>query len=123
MLNVLIVEPDPVIALDLTEAVRAADSRASVETVETAGDCSALYGSGRRYTHGFVRTLSTHEREAAQGCIDLLARAGAEVVLLGAELPERRVASAGSVRCLPFPFTARQVAAILKPMPEAPTAA
>ncbi|MEE4119726.1 MAG: hypothetical protein V2I65_11980 [Paracoccaceae bacterium] len=123
MLDVLILEPDPVIALDLSEAVRAADRSARVEVVETVDEARCRCACPARLTHGFVRMLSQEERAEARGLVATLARSGATVVLLGAEALPEGVAFPGRVECLPFPFAAHQLEALLGATPHRPTAA
>lgn len=123
MLDVLILEPDPVIALDLSEAVRAADRAARVEVVETVSEARCRCAGGARLTHGFVRMLSQEEQVKARSLVATLARSGVTVVLLGAEALPEGVTFRGRVTCLPFPFSARQLEALLCAAPHRPTAA
>lgn len=123
MLDVLILEPDPVIALDLSEAVRAADRGARVEVVETVAEARRRCAGGARLTHGFVRMLSQQEQAKARKLVATLARSGVTVVLLGAEALPEGVAFRARVTCLPFPFSAHQVDEILGATPPRPTAA
>jgi hypothetical protein len=123
MLDVVILEPDPIIALDLEEAVRAADPRARIEVVDTVEQAWSLCARGRPPTHGFVRTLSQEEQEETRSLVAALALAGASVVLLGAETLPKGTAPSGRVSCLPFPFSAGQVQQLLGATPPRPTAA
>ncbi|RDC69937.1 hypothetical protein DLJ49_17490 [Rhodovulum sp. 12E13] len=122
MLDVLILEPDPIIALDLSEAVRAADRRARVELVETVSEACGRCAGRAGLTHGFVRMLSEKEQAEAQDLVATLTCSGATVVLLGAEAVPEGVAFRGRVTCLPFPFSAHQVDRLLgTPPPPPPT--
>lgn len=122
MLDVLILEPDPVIALDLAEAVRAADPGARVEVVYTVAQARRHCAAGSALTHGFVRTLSQEEQSHSRGLVAALARRGASVVLLGAEALPDGTAFPGRVACLPFPFSAQQLEELLAATPHRPAA-
>ena len=123
MLDVLIVEPDPIIALDISDAVRAADPAARVRMAEVVEEATRHCKPGERLTHAFVRTLSTSEQQAAAGLVACLARSGTSVVLLGAESVPRSPLLPGLVACLPFPFSWHQVADHLITEPHRPSAA
>jgi hypothetical protein len=133
MLSVLILEPDPVIALDLSEAARYRDPQARVKVAETLPEAQTALQAGGCPTYAFLRfpdpnvsrdaTRTMAQREI--GLARSLAARGARVVATGVDALPPSLAGSPGVVCLPFPFGAGQVAALLDagPGPHAPEAA
>ncbi|MGR3496439.1 hypothetical protein [Citreimonas sp.] len=110
MLDVLIVESDPVIAMDLSDSVLSRDARARVairsETLVQAEP--ALIGGG--HSHAFLRMPRRNAIDVAVRVAHRLSEAGTKVVLHGAETMPEALRAVPRVSILPFPFTARDVA-------------
>ena len=108
MLDVLILERDPVISLDLADAARAADPHARIRVFDRA---SAVRRD--RCTHAFLRAGPGTPRLAR-----LLSARGALVFLLGEDKLPRELKSVPGMTALPFPFTAAQLARYLRTSPD-----
>jgi hypothetical protein len=114
LLDVLILEGDPVISLDLADAALAVDPAARVRVLERAEPVCA-----ERWTHAFLRAGPGVARLARR-----LAAEGARVFLIGADRLPRELAGTSRVTAVPFPFTADQLTAFLTdPDPDRPAAA
>jgi hypothetical protein len=108
MLDVLILERDPVISLDLADAALTADPEACIRVFDRV---SAVQRG--QYTHAFLRAGPGTQRLAR-----LLSARGALVFLLGEENLPRGLRSAPGMTALPFPFTAAQLARYLEIPPD-----
>ncbi|SDY10379.1 hypothetical protein [Citreimonas salinaria] len=110
MLNVLIVESDPVIAMDLSDSVLSRDATAQVTVrSETLAEAEAALVGGR-HSHAFLRMPRRAALDVAVRVAHRLGRAGTNVILHGAETMPEALSAAPRVSIMPFPFTARDVA-------------
>lgn len=108
MLDVLILERDPVISLDLADAARTADPAARVRILERAGAVRP-----KRCTHAFLRA------EPDAMCLArVLSARGARIFLLGEDRVPRELEGMPGMTALPFPFTAEQLSHVLAPFPD-----
>lgn len=108
MLDVLILERDPVISLDLADAARTADPTARICVLDRVGAARP-----ERCTHAFLRATPDTMRLART----LTAR-GARVFLLGEDRLPRELEGMPGMTALPFPFTAEQLSRVLETSPD-----
>lgn len=108
MLDVLILEKDPVISLDLADAARTADPSARIRVVDRASSAGTV-----RCTHAFLRAAPETMRLAR-----LLSARGARVFLLDADRLPRELEGAPGMTVVPFPFTAVQLSRYLAAAPD-----
>ena len=110
MLNVLIVESDPVIAMDLSDSVLNRDAKAQVTVrSETLAEAEPALVGGR-HSHAFLRMPRRSALDVAVRVAHRLGGAGTNVILHGAETMPEALRGAPCVSILPFPFTAGDVA-------------
>jgi hypothetical protein len=108
MLDVLILERDPIISLDLADAAQTADPGARVRIIDRA---NAFRDVG--CTHAFLRAGPGTKRLARR-----LSACGARVFLLGEDRLPRDLAAMPGMTAVPFPFTAAQLARYLEVSPD-----
>ena len=108
MLDVLILERDPIISLDLADAAQTADPNARVRIIDRATAIPEM-----RYTHAFLRAGPGTKRLARR-----LSARGARVFLLGEDRLPRELAAMPCMTAVPFPFTAAQLARFLQVPPD-----
>lgn len=110
MLNVLIVESDPVIAMDLSDSVLNRDAKARVTVrSESLAEAEAVLQGGS-HSHAFLRMPRRAELDVAVRVAHRLGGAGTNVILHGAETMPEALRDAPCVSILPFPFSAGDVA-------------
>lgn len=110
MLNVLIVESDPVIAMDLSDSVLSRDAKAQVTVrSESLAEAEAALQGGR-HSHAFLRMPRRAALDVAVRVAHRLGGAGTNVILHGAETMPEALSDAPCVSILPFPFSAGDVA-------------
>ena len=103
MLDILIVEGDPVISLDIADTALTLDPGARIRVFDDPAKVRC-----ERFTHAFLR--------AGPDVVPLalrLAEGEARVFLLGAERLPDALDDAARVAVVPFPFTAEQMTALL----------
>ena len=110
MLNVLIVESDPIIAMDLRDSVFARDRSARVtlharSLPDAERDLTALQG----FSHAFLRMSSRAHHGSAERVARRLSADGTCVVLHGAEALPPPLSDSATVTVMPFPFSAQDV--------------
>ncbi|ETA51119.1 hypothetical protein [Ponticoccus alexandrii] len=105
MLRLLIVEPDPLISLDLAEAASHRMSNATVEEVPSVAHARARLASGEALTHMFIRKPDEMQATETYGFISEMSRAGVISVLVGADEPPRGLPPIPHMTHLSIPFT------------------
>lgn len=114
MLKLLIVEPDPLISLDLAEAATQRMADVTVEEVSSVADARSRLSAGETLTHLFIRKPDESQATETYGFISELSRAGVISVLVGADEPPRDLAPIPHLTLLSFPFTSDMLESVFR---------
>lgn len=114
MLRLLIVDPDPVISLDLAEAARDSMSSALVDHAHSLEEARIRLGQGDPLTHLFIRKPDPGRAAETYDFISEMSRAGVISVLLGADEPPRDIPPIPHMTFLSFPFTSDMLNSVFR---------
>lgn len=105
MLNLLIIEPDPLVSMDIAEAARRHRTAIGVSGVKSLAEARDWMESGGGASHILLRKPdSDHETETYNFIADS-SGPGTTVILIGAENPPEAIGSRTRLLCLSMPFT------------------
>lgn len=114
MLRLLIVEPDPLISLDLAEAASQRMTGATVEEVSSVADARTRLAGGDALTHMFIRKPDAAGAAETYGFISEMSRAGVISILVGADEPPKDLPPIPYMTHLSFPFTSEMLEAVFR---------
>lgn len=114
MLRLLIVEPDPLISLDLAEAATQRMAGAIVDEVSSVAAARMRLAGGIALTHMFIRKPDGTSAQDTYDFISEMAQAGVITILVGADQAPQNVPPIPRMTHLSFPFTSEMLEAIFR---------
>jgi hypothetical protein len=114
MLRLLIVEPDPLISLDLAEAASHRMAGAIVDEVSSVGAARVRLAGGAGLTHMFIRKPGAEQAAETYAFISEMADKGVITVLVGADHPPRDMPPIPRLTHMSFPFTTEVLESVFR---------
>lgn len=114
MLNLLIIEPDPLVSMDIAEAARRLRTTIGVSGVKSLGEAQDWMEAGGGVSHILIRKPESDQESETYRFIANSSGPDTTVILIGADTPPEGIGADTRLLCLSMPFTTDMLDATLR---------